>query len=240
MKRFYILLILILLHSLLQAQTNSERAVADSIDNPTIVPDTLKSFLVKKDPPFLFSANLNYREKPVGNKILRACSYSTIYNTIILTGLVFAPESLSKWDNKKEKFKFSSILDQYKSAYTKPPVIDKDLWTTNYIGHPYQGSFYYNSMRSQGAKVWQASLFAWGQAVLWEYGWEAGVEQPSIQDLITTPCCGILLGEATNLTTLAMSRHGFTWYEIAAVIVINPAYALNNHFKFNKRILPKD
>ncbi|HNW50839.1 MAG TPA: DUF3943 domain-containing protein [Prolixibacteraceae bacterium] len=240
MKRFSIILLLILLHPLLHGQTITAKAMVDSIDNPTIVPDTLKSFLVRNDPPFLFSANLNHRERTFGNKILRGSLYSIGYNTVILTALVFAPESLSKWENKEEKFSKSSILHQYKNAYTKPPVIDKDLWTTNYLGHPYQGAFYYNSVRSQGAKFWQASLFAWGQAVLWEYGWEAGIEQPSIQDLLTTPLCGILVGETFNLATLAMSRHGFTWYEIAAVCVINPAYAINNQFKFNKRILPKD
>ena len=201
-----------------------------------VVPDTLKSFLIKKEPPFLFNANLNYQGKAIGNKILRGCLYSSGYDIVILSALVFAPESISKWENRKEKFKFSSIMNQYKDAYTKPPVIDKDLFITNYAGHPYQGAFYYNTMRSQGSSILQSSLFCLGQAVLWEYGWEACVEQPSIQDLITTPLAGILVGELSHVATIAMSKNGFRWYEIIAVCIINPAYAINNHFKFNKRI----
>jgi hypothetical protein len=162
--------------------------------------------------------------------------YSAGYNAVILSGLVFAPESLSKWGNKKEKFSASSIFGQYKSSYTKPPVIDHDLFMTNYLGHPYQGGFYYNSVRSQGASMLQSSVFCLGRALIWEYGWEAGIEQPSIQDLITTPLCGILWGELSHVATISMSKHGFKWYEIAIICAINPAYAINNGFKFNKPI----
>ena len=38
-------------------------------------------------------------------------------------------------------------------AWSKPPMIDTDRWYHNYVGHPYGGSLYYNSVRCQGATV---------------------------------------------------------------------------------------
>ena len=69
------------------------------------------------------------------------------------------------------------------------------------------------------------------QSVVWEYVWEGGLEQPSIQDLIVTPLGGIILGELSHRATLAMRNKGFQWYEIILTCIINPAYALNNGFK---------
>jgi len=211
------------------------------VPKPSVfITDTLKSFYIKKDQPFVFNANMNHREKGFGSKIGWGTLYASGYNTIILSGLVFAPESFSKWENKEEKFKFSSIMSQYKSAFTKPPVIDHDLWMTNYLGHPYQGAFYYNTVRCQGASVLQSSLFCIGHSLFWEYGWEAGIEQPSIQDMITTPLGGIIVGELAHVATISMSRNGFKWYEIVAVCAINPSYALNNGFRFNKPLKMKN
>jgi hypothetical protein len=168
--------------------------------------------------------------------MLRGCLYATGYNVSILTYLIFSPTWLSRWDNTSGNFKLNEFFSQYKSSYTKPPVIDEDLFMTNYLGHPYQGGFYYNSVRSQGATIWQSALFSLSQSLIWEYGWEAGFEQPSIQDLIVTPVIGSIYGELTHVATIAMSKHGFKWYEIAAVCVFNPAYAINNGFRFNKPV----
>ena len=133
--------------------------------------------------------------------------------------------------NKKEKLIFKSIKAQYRKSYTTAPVIDRDLWIVNYIGHPYQGGFYYNSLRSQQVNKWHSALFCIGQSILWEYGWEGGMEQPSIQDLITTPVGGIVVGELSHFATVQMSHKGFKWYEILAVCLINPSYAINNGFR---------
>lgn len=193
--------------------------------------DTLKSFFVKRQPPYLYSVNLNHRESSLWNKMVRGNFYVMGYNIAMGTYLVIAPEYVTKW-NKKDKFQLTSILHQYHESFTKPPVIDKDLFIVNYIGHPYQGGFYYNAIRSQGANIWQSSLFCIGQSLLWEYGWEAGMEQPSIQDLFTTPLTGILIGELSHVATIKMSKNGFKWYEVALVCIINPIFAINNKFKF--------
>jgi hypothetical protein len=234
-KQTLIILTFILFYSFVNGQNINVNSLPNSSETTIIYPDTLKSFLVKKDPPYLFKSEMSHQDKSFGNKFIRASLFSITYNTIIMSGLVFAPESFSKWENKEEKFKFSSIINQYKQAYTTPPIIDHDLWMTNYIGHPYQGGFYYNTLRCQGGTVLQSSLFCLGRALLWEYGWEASVEQPSVQDLIVTPIGGILVGEASHLATIEMSKNGFRWYEIVATCILNPSYVVNNNFKFNTK-----
>ena len=195
--------------------------------------DTLKSFFIRKHPPYLYSCRLNHREASIGNKIIRGTLYVVGYNIAIGAYLLIAPEYVNKW-NKKEKFRIESIGNQYRKSFTSPPVWDKDLWIVNYIGHPYQGSYYYNAIRSQGASVLQSAVFCLSQSLLWEYGWEAGMEQPSIQDLILTPITGILIGELVHIATIKMSKNGFRWYEFALVCLINPAFAINNGFRFKQ------
>jgi hypothetical protein len=175
------------------------------------------------------SGNISLNRK-IGNGFL----YSSSYNAIILSGLFLAPVTFSKWENKKERINFKSFINQYKKAYTTPPVFDHDLWVTNFIGHPYQGSFYYNSLRCQGASILQSSLFTAAQTFLWEYGWEACMEQPSIQDLITTVFAGILFGELCNCATNAMSKHGMSEFKIATIYLINPAYVSHHGFRFSQ------
>ncbi len=92
---------------------------------------------------------LKYSEKTFGNKMLRGSGYALGYNTVIMTALVLSPEYISQWD-RKEAFLAASMKAQYKKTFTTPPVKDKDLAVINYIGHPYQGSFYFNATRSQG------------------------------------------------------------------------------------------
>lgn len=147
--------------------------------------------------------------------------------------LFIVPESFSKWD--KSKLSLEECLNNFKRAYSEPPVIDKDIWLINYVGHPYQGAYFYNAVRSQRASVLQSSLFCLGHSMLWEYFSEAFYEQPSIQDLIVTPITGVIFGELAHRATLNMSKNGFTLGEKVLTILINPMYVLNNGFKSNKR-----
>lgn len=142
--------------------------------------------------------------------------------------LAALPTDISEWEN--------GVFKQYgpnmRRAYTQPPVFDNDKWYFNYVGHPYQGAIFYNSVRSQNANIWQSCLFTLGQVYVWEYVIEAGLEQPSIQDLIVTPVAGVLLGEGIHRATIAMAKNGFKWYEATAVVIFNPMFAINNGFKF--------
>ena len=233
MDRILIILLLGVMWFNAKAQDSSNELFIKSSVISQTVPDTLKSFLVKKNPPYLHTVKFNHQKACFGNKIVRGNNYVMGYNITIGIFLAIAPDNVTKW-NKKEKFQISAILHQYHESYTNPPVIDHDLPVINYIGHPYQGGFYYNVVRSQGATVWQSSLFCLGQSLLWEYGWEAGMEQPSIQDLIISPLGGIVIGELSHVATIKMSKNGFKWYEVAIVCLINPSFAINNRFRFNR------
>jgi hypothetical protein len=153
-----------------------------------------------------------------------------VVDAVCLASLYTAPESFSKWDRTK----ILELKTNYEQTFTKPPVMDKDLWYINYVGHPLQGSYYYNAIRSQGATKLQATLFTCSHVIIWEYLIEGGIEQPSIQDLLVTPITGAIVGELTHYATLKMSKHGFKWYEKIAVCLCNPMYAINNGFKSAK------
>jgi len=206
----------------------------DSMQTST---DTVKSIFLKIEPPTFYPVALNRFHASVGNKVLRAFGYGLGLNLTLASVLLILPDNVTMW-GKKDKFKWPVIREQYKNTFTKPPVFDKDLWYINYVGHPYQGAYYYNCMRSQGATMLESSLFSFGQSVLWEYVWEGGMEQPSIQDLIVTPVLGSLLGELSHVATLQMSKQGYQWYEKVLICVINPTYAINNGFKV-KHVPPK-
>ncbi len=110
-------------------------------------------------------------------------------------GLLFMlPESVTNWnmDELKEK----SLGERWKEKVSAGPVVDKDDWMINYIGHPLSGAAYYTVARHSGAGI----MKSFGYSVLmstffWEYGLEAFAEVPSIQDLIITPLIGSLMGE---------------------------------------------
>jgi len=173
---------------------------------------------------------LRNAEATFGRKMLRGGLLVHGSEAVSLGLLAVLPSHISQWESVSS----STYRSNFRRAFTSPPVFDNDKWYINYIGHPYQGTLFYNAVRSQDANIWQSSLFTLGHVFVWEYVIEAGLEQPSIQDLIVTPLAGILLGEATHRATIAMARNGFRWYEVAAVIILNPMFALNNGFRFAK------
>ncbi|HMV03769.1 MAG TPA: DUF3943 domain-containing protein [Chitinophagales bacterium] len=187
-----------------------------------------KHKILKKYPPHFDSLEnrfvLRNEMAPYGRKVLRGMGLSFASQGMSTALLLVVPADFSNW-------KVHSYRENFKNAYTKPPVIDHDVWYINYIGHPYQGSWYYNAYRSQGAKWWQSALFSFGHSTFWEYLIESGFERPSVQDLIVTPVIGSLLGELFHFSTMKMSKNGFKWYEATFVSLFNPMFAINNGFK---------
>jgi len=208
-----------------------QKTIFDSTAGPK---DTLTPILIKKQPSYPYFSQLNHKEATLGNKIERGCVYVAAYDLTVGFALAIVPENVSKWD-KKAKLSIEAELRQFTRTYSYAPVIDKDLFVVNYVGHPYQGSFYYNALRSQGTTVLQSSLYCLANSTLWEYVFEGGTEQPSIQDLIITPIAGSILGELTHVLTIKMSKNGFRWYEAVIVCLINPAYVLNNGLRAKGR-----
>lgn len=171
---------------------------------------------------------LRNAEATFGRKMLRGGLLVHGAEALSFGLLAVLPSHISQW----ESLTASAFSNNFKRTYTSPPVFDKDKWYINYVGHPYQGAYFYNAVRSQNANIWQSSLFTLGHVLFWEYGIEGGLEQPSIQDMLVTPIAGIVLGEGIHRATLAMAKNGFRWYEVAFVVVLNPMFALNNGFRF--------
>lgn len=75
------------------------------------------------------------------------------------------------------------------------PVWDTDLLGTNFIGHPYQGSLYFVAARSNGYAFYESIPFTLLGSLVWEFALEN--EPPSLNDLISTPIGGAMVGEVT-------------------------------------------
>lgn len=82
-----------------------------------------------------------------------------------------------------------SIQRNFKKGF----VWDDDIIATNFISHPYHGSLYYNSARSNGFNFYQSIPFVVGGSLMWECFLET--EPPSINDLIATTAGGTMFGE---------------------------------------------
>ena len=114
----------------------------------------------------------------------------------MMTLLYSLPENVTNWD--KDAISRIPWRTRYLQHIHAGPVWDKDGWMLNLVGHPLTGASYYVWARSTGLNwIESASLSALFSTVLWEYGWEALLEVPSIQDLILTPLAGSLIGEAS-------------------------------------------
>jgi hypothetical protein len=73
-------------------------------------------------------------------------------------------------------------------------VEDRDPFEINQMGHPYQGSVYFNLARSNGLTFWESLGYAFAGSAVWEIAGET--TPPSRNDQITTSFGGSFLGEA--------------------------------------------
>lgn len=84
-------------------------------------------------------------------------------------------------------------------------VWDTDHFPMNQLAHPYSGSLFFNSARSNGFNFWSSAPFSFAGSLLWEYFGET--TRPSINDLINTTVGGITLGETSfRLANLILDR----------------------------------
>jgi hypothetical protein len=145
---------------------------------------------------------------------------------VVTFGIVWVlPEDISKWD------KSVPMSEYLRRAYTMPPVWDGDEFYWNYIIHPVSGMWVYLMERNHDRSPMRGFLLSTAASVGWEYGFEAFIERPSIQDLLFTSTIGSAMGELAWVATKAMKKDGFTFLESIAITVINPAYVVNNGYR---------
>ena len=108
-------------------------------------------------------------------------------------------------------------------------VWDLDDFTVNQVGHPYQGSNYFNAGRANGLNFYEsAAVTAFGSAT-WEYFGETN--HASLNDFINTTLGGITLGEMFHRAGWLIRNTRATgkrrlWSEIGAT-AIDPITGLN-------------
>ena len=120
-------------------------------------------------------------------------------------------------------------LTTWKHNFKAGPEWDTDEFGINFIGHPYQGTLYYNTARAQGYSFWQSLPFAVGGSLTWEYLGEN--TRPSYNDMIYTPLNGVALGEilyriSSNLLDDRSRGRKRVVREVTAGLV-NPVRGLN-------------
>ena len=128
-----------------------------------------------------------------------------------------------------DKYYAHTTLRTLRRNFEKGWVWDNDEFMTNNFGHPYHGSLYFNSARSNGLGFWQSAPYALGGSLMWEMLGET--EPPAINDLMATTMGGICIGEITHrLSDVVLDdrSHGFRRFlREAAATVIDPMKGLN-------------
>jgi len=138
-------------------------------------------------------------------------------------------------DPKRE---YDTDADTFWENLRTAPVYDKDPFSVNQIGHPYQGGIYYGLARSAGLEYWQSLLYTIGGSFLWEtYG---ETTPPSINDHISTGIGGSFVGEAMfRMASLLLEGGGDApgfWRELGAAVISPPTGF--NRLVFGDRFKP--
>lgn len=155
------------------------------------------------DMPYSLSTNCpNYRRLWLNTGVLFGGGLAALGILQVL------PEDATSW-NKKEITSIPLFKRWWRNV-RKGPVWDGDNLIFNYVLHPYAGAAYYMGARSQGFNAVNSFIYAAGiSTIFWEYGIEAFMEIPSIQDLLITPIAGCLIGEGFYLLKRHIVANGY-------------------------------
>jgi hypothetical protein len=171
-------------------------------------------------PPVDSTAKIPLKERPVTKRFGRAA---------FLLGVSVTAPFLS--DRYIRNVDYAQI-DFKSTGYNLNPAHwawDDDDFGTNQFAHPYHGSLFYNSFRSNGYSFWESVPAAFAGSYLWET--LAEVQAPSINDFINTSMGGIILGEMTHRISnkIVNNRHTGFRRQVNEVIalLINPTNGLN-------------
>jgi hypothetical protein len=104
-------------------------------------------------------------------------------------------------------------------------VWDEDPFTIDQLAHPYGGSMLFGAARSTGHGFWISGAYAFGGSLLWEVLYEN--EPPSLNDQITTPIAGALLGETFHRMGRALRDGKPGIVRRTAAALIDPMGELN-------------
>lgn len=120
------------------------------------------------------------------------------------------PEDATSW-NRKAIISVPPLKRWWRNNFELGPEWDHDNPIFNYVLHPYSGAAYFMAARSAGFNFYQSLLYcACISTICWEFGVEAFMERPSLQDLIITPVVGSAIGECFYLLKRRIVDNGYT------------------------------
>lgn len=216
----------------LSARQASVSSLTATVDSVPFEPDWMQRSHTIYDLPYSVTTSCpNWKNLWVNTGVLFGAGFVT------LGVLELLPESATAW-NKAEIHK-KPFFDRWWSNVKKGPVWDHDNVVFNYILHPYGGAAYYMSARSQGCNMFQSFLYGLAiSTVFWEYGIEAFMEVPSIQDLFITPIGGLLVGETFYRIKRYIVENDYHLFGSpvlgkAAAILVDPVNEVVNLFRGN-------
>ncbi|MDR0763878.1 MAG: DUF3943 domain-containing protein [Bacteroidales bacterium] len=199
-----------------------------------------------KDSPYLHPYSFNHHS-PSGIRWDKL-GINTGYiggSSVLFMGVIYAfPVNISNWYDRT-----ISLKNYWKHIQIKPAV-DKDDWVINGLGHGLLGAYYYSSARSAGLSAWGSLLYTtFISTFAWEYGIEAIMEIPSLQDLILTPTVGAVLGEGFYAAKRSIVRNNYRvgssrFFGCLFAFILDPLgeltdYATKEHFIFYNKVVPR-
>jgi hypothetical protein len=127
---------------------------------------------------------------PDWGRLARDTAFLLGYQVAVVGVFYVLPENVSNWSEEQKENIGSRWLN-----HVQHPELDKDSFFVNYVGHPYFGAAYYIRARERGFGELSSFAYSAFASTLYEFGLEALFENPSIQDLISTPIGGALIGK---------------------------------------------
>jgi hypothetical protein len=123
---------------------------------------------------------------------------------------------------------------------TDEVTFDGDHFNTNSVGHPFDGTVYYQIARGNGLSPGAAFVSTVLASTFWEYFIEIP-ENPSLNDLIITPAAGAVIGEATYRLGRYLSQSGPGVARCGGALLFAPVATLNEEPLCHRRprLLPK-
>lgn len=140
--------------------------------------------------------------------------------------------ALNRFDNAFEGSDYHVTMGSIRHNLHSSWETDQDPFRVNQLGHPYAGSIYFNTARSNGLNFWESMGYSLAGSTVWEIAGEN--TPPSRNDEITTSFGGALLGEALYRMANLVLEQGYGlspgWREVAAA-GISPALGFNRYFR---------
>lgn len=137
---------------------------------------------------------------------------ATLSSAFVGTLLVLEclPEDATSW-NRAELQDVPLFKRWHNHVIKKGPEWDHDKFYFNYVLHPYAGAAYFMAARSCGFNAWQSLLYCTCVSTIgWEFGIEAFMERPSVQDIFVTPLVGSFIGEMFYKVKRGIVDNGYT------------------------------